>query len=161
MVDDFNRYLKRATTLGFTIGIVLVSIMFIGISYFVWGESQDRQIQPWLEIFPQNVLSHLVDSDYHPVSSKIRLIQKTKLFDKFAVYDSNGDWIDGFGVTIINPLNKSLATPIKDESGNVWGWYIYEKDTSEQFVYLKLISISTIFLEQPPVLLVVEILFYH
>ncbi|HXH29791.1 MAG TPA: HAMP domain-containing sensor histidine kinase [Bacteriovoracaceae bacterium] len=144
MTEDFNRYLKRATTIGFSVGIVLVSILFVAISYFVWSESKERQIQPWLKIFPQNVLSNLVESDYHPISSKIRLIQETNLFDEFAVYDSSLAWIDGFGRSQELKPERKHATPIKDESGNTWGWYVYTRNTSEQAHYIKLISFSTV-----------------
>ncbi|MGE3607936.1 MAG: ATP-binding protein [Bacteriovoracaceae bacterium] len=146
MIEDFRHYLKRATTLGFTIGVSLVSILFVVISFFVWQESRDQQIGPWLKIFPQNVLTHLVESDYHPISSKIRLIQKTNLFDQFAVYDSDLQYIDGFGIDSRKLISKDFAHSIKDESGNVWGWYVYHENEKDKIYYLKIILFSTFFL---------------
>jgi signal transduction histidine kinase len=87
---------------------------------------QDRQVKAWLESFPKGILTHLIESDYVPVNSKLLLMEQTGLFKAFVVYNSKKMLISGFGKT--NGLVDANYIEIKDEIGNIWGFYRYSVD---------------------------------
>jgi signal transduction histidine kinase len=114
-----------------SLGILLAAVLLI-LLYGNLESQHDRQVQAWLETLPKNVLPHLIESDYFPVNSKLQLMGKTRLFKSFEVADPRGNRIGSFGMNSHGPMNLDGAVPIKDEIGNVWGYYRFEVDHSSE-----------------------------
>lgn len=139
---SLNEILLRLTSYSLiSLGISLSAVLITGL-YFSTSILYQRQVDSWVESFPRSVVPHLVDSDYLPLEGKVQLLQKTRVFKTFMVYDRSGELISFFGSL---PKGRGLTgpvvkLPIVDEAGVQWGSFEYRADRSFYFRPFILIS---------------------
>lgn len=137
--DSINKYSIFA--------IFFVSIVISGLLMVHSYQTHTRQTNTWIETLPGNLLTHLIDSDYFSISSKLKLIESTELFDCFEIYDRLNVRIDGFGQS----CQLKEASLIRDAAGETWGKYRHSPN------YLGLVLPAIVFI----ILSLASVVFIH
>tara|TARA_B100001248_G_C27398380_1_gene467565 strand:- start:38 stop:1384 length:1347 start_codon:yes stop_codon:yes gene_type:complete len=105
------------------ITIICLSLFF----YTNIQKSINDQAKAWELASSQNLLQHLIDSDYFSIERQVEMTKSSGLFSSFHVFDEKKELIYGFG----KPDTKSSShVDIVDLSGQKWGSYSFAIDKS-------------------------------
>ena len=109
--------LKKSTRTNvfFSIFLYLIIICFISLKSL---RSFEQETHYWKNNLRDSLLTHLLDSDYDSIQKKIKLVEKTNLFQEIVVTDSDMKAIYPAEV----PAISQPFIPIEDQYKTVWGF---------------------------------------